>query len=132
MQDTILDDVRGRMLEDIVLLETRHALGGDFEVFKLVVEGDQRKGVRGGEYDMVVRHAPENTVCLYEVKHSGEAVAEQARHLLDAGKIAMVEHAFGRVAARTVLYRGETREAHGVCYENVETYLRRMLSGIGA
>ena len=44
----ILDDVKGRMLEDIVLLETFKAATGNEEVFKFKFDN-------GGEYDMVTR-----------------------------------------------------------------------------
>lgn len=44
--ERILEEVRGRMLEDIVLLETARALPKQYKVFKLVF--------RVGEFDMVI------------------------------------------------------------------------------
>ena len=124
VEEKILNDVRGRMLEDIVLYETAHALGPDYEVFKLVVEGDPRLGVRAGEYDMVVRSPGEGAVSLYEVKHSDKQATSQARHLTDETKLALVETAFGRVAKKRVLYGGSASLADDVGYINVEEYLR--------
>ena len=121
----ILDDVRGRMLEDIVLMETiavtprpREIFSGR-EVFKLQFET--------GEFDMVVRDLGTRTCELFEVKHSKERVDEQFRHLVDAELISRTEKAFGKVTSRTVLYRGEDFDhPAGVAYRNVETYLKKL------
>ena len=121
----VLDDVRGRMLEDIVLMETlavtprpREIFSGR-EVFKLQFES--------GEFDMVVRNLDTRTCALFEVKHSKERVDEQFRHLVDAELISRTERAFGKVVSRTVLYRGaDFDHPAGVAYRNVETYLKKL------
>ena len=115
----ILDEVRGRMLEDIVVLETRFARP-EAEVLKLQFAV--------GEFDMVV-FWPELGACeLYEVKHSAEEHPAQRRHLLDAEKLAAVELRYGTIEGRSVLYRGEDRAVDGVRYLNVEGYLRSLRS----
>ena len=127
----VLDDVRGRMLEDIVLLETlevsprpREIFSGK-EVFKLQFES--------GEFDMVVRDLDMRTCELFEVKHSRERVDEQFRHLVDAALLSRTEKAFGRVISRTVLYRGEDFDhPSGVSYRNVEAYLKGLSSRSGS
>lgn len=58
----LLEEVRGRMLEDIVLLETSKALGENYKVFQLRFET--------GEYDMVIRNKKNDTCAVYEIKHS--------------------------------------------------------------
>jgi len=121
----ILDDVRGRMLEDIVLMETlavmprpREIFSGR-EVFKLQFES--------GEFDMVVRDLDTQTCELFEVKHSKERADEQFRHLVDADLVLRTEKAFGKVSSRTVLYRGEDFDhSDGIAYRNVETYLKNL------
>jgi hypothetical protein len=119
----VLDDVRGRMLEDIVLLETLVAMPrprGIFagaEVFKLQFES--------GEFDMVVRDLSAGTCRLYEVKHSSTRADEQFRHLVDTELLSRTEKAFGRIVSRTVLYRGPDFDHDcGVSYRNVETFLK--------
>ena len=119
----VLDDVRGRMLEDIVLMETlavtprpREIFSGR-EVFKLQFES--------GEFDMVVRDLDTRTCELFEVKHSKDRADEQFRHLVDAELVSRTEKAFGKVSSRIVLYRGEDFDhPDGVGYRNVETYLK--------
>ncbi|MEE1319320.1 MAG: AAA family ATPase, partial [Ruminococcus sp.] len=75
--ERILSDVRGRMMEDIVLLETKMAKP-NCEVFKVVFAK--------GEFDMVV-FDPEKANCsIYEIKHSTKAVPEQYKHLADETK----------------------------------------------
>ena len=119
----VLDDVRGRMLEDIVLLETLEAVPrpkeifDGAEVFKLQFES--------GEFDMVVRNLSSGTCRLYEVKHSQERADEQFRHLVDSELLSRTEKAFGKVVARTVLYRGpDFDHVSGISYRNVERYLK--------
>lgn len=113
--DRIRSEIRGRMLEDIVLLETQMARQ-NCEVFTAQFAV--------GEFDMVV-YDPDQACCwIYEIKHSPEAVLQQRRHLLDARKCADTEHRYGPIRAKMVLYRGESCVAGEVTYQNVEEYLK--------
>ncbi|MDO4806033.1 MAG: AAA family ATPase [Coriobacteriales bacterium] len=116
----ILSEIRGRMLEDIVLLETGAALP-EAKVFKLQFPI--------GEFDMVVFWPEWGCCSLYEVKHSAEEHPSQRRHLLDPEKLTEVERRYGTIKERCVLYRGEAGAIEGVTYKNVETYLRSLGSG---
>lgn len=118
VRDAILDEVRGRMLEDIVLLETIKAKAtGSVSVFKLQFAA--------GEYDMVVADADSATCAVYEVKHSATPDERQMRHLVDAKKIAAVEKRYGTITERTILYRGhDFMHDSGVGYRNVASYLK--------
>lgn len=118
IQDRILEEVRGRMLEDIVLIETAKTLKPSrYDVFKLQFDR--------GEYDMVVYDKQNHCCDIYEVKHSDKMVYDQAKHLMDEGKIALTERRFGEVRGRYVLYRGETSENEmGILYRNVSEYLK--------
>ena len=112
--ERILSEIQGRMMEDIVLLETKLAKP-DKEVFRLQFAV--------GEFDMVVADAETLTCEIYEIKHSKEVVPAQYRHLTDKEKCAQTEHRYGAITARTVIYRGETTESDNVKYINVEEYL---------
>ena len=117
--DRILEEVRGRMLEDIVLLETMKAAGKHQRVFKLQFAD--------GEFDMVVYDGEQNSCKIYEVKHSGQQVPTQYRHLLDVEKCRLTKRRFGQITERTVLYRGEdTQLENRVKYRNVEEYLQAL------
>ena len=112
----ILREVRGRMLEDIVLLETKKKLSKKKRVFKLLFSI--------GEIDMVI-HDEENLTCeLYEIKHSDQIVEEQYKHLIDEEKCKEIEFNYGEIISRTVLYRGENAVVDGIKYQNVEEYLQ--------
>ena len=116
--ERILSEIKGRMMEDIVLLETKLA-NPKKQVFKLQFAV--------GEFDMVV-HDPVALTCeIYEIKHSKEVVADQYRHLINAEKCAETEHRFGRITGRYVIYRGENTEIDGVQYLNVEQYLKSLV-----
>lgn len=119
VQNRILTEIKGRMLEDIVLLETRLAHPGN-QVFVLHFPV--------GEFDMV-EFDPEAGSCrIFEIKHSKEAVPQQYRHLIDEEKCAQTEHRYGMITEKTVLYRGESRMTNGIKYQNVEEYLRMLAS----
>ena len=113
--ERILDEVKGRMLEEIVQLETKKA-NPDLEVFKLqfVV----------GEFDMVV-YDPVNVCCkIYEIKHSKDKDPLQYRHLINEENCNKTEFRYGTILEKAVLYRGESTEAEqGIIYRNVEDYL---------
>ena len=118
VQERILDEIRGRMMEDIVLLETKLA-NPKKEVFVLQFPI--------GEYDMVVFDPSAGSCQIFEIKHSAEVVPQQYRHLIDEEKCAQTEHRFGPITGRFVLYRGENRALeNGVIYQNVEKYLKQL------
>lgn len=117
--DKILQTVRGRMLEDIILLETSKALGKRYRVFKLKFES--------GEYDMVIRDKETNKCAIYEIKHSKEYVREQAKHLLNEDKLKLTTPRFGTLEGRYVLYLGEDMDTEdGIAYRNAETFLKNL------
>ena len=113
--DRIRSEIMGRMMEDIVLLETTLA-NPKKQVFVLQFAV--------GEFDMVVFDPASASCEIYEIKHSTEIVPEQARHLIDPEKCAMTEHRYGPITRKTVLYRGATQDVDGVRYVNVEEYLK--------
>ena len=112
----ILDDVKGRMLEDIVLLEVSKTASKNEEVFKFKFD-------TGGEYDMVIYDKKVHACRIYEIKHSGEMNEKQVRYLLDDEKCQILQAKFGPIVGKYVLYRGENTDAFGVKYRNVEQFL---------
>ena len=112
----ILDDVKGRMLEDIVLLEVRKTAPSTMEAFKFKFDA-------GGEFDMVIYDKTSQNCRIYEIKHSTEANEKQTLHLRDAEKCQIVEKRFGPISGKFVLYRGKDTFAEGVQYLNVENFL---------
>ena len=112
----ILDDVKGRMLEDIVLLEVCKAAPSTMEAFKFKFDA-------GGEFDMVIYDKVGQNCRIYEIKHSAEVNEKQTIHLRDAEKCQIVENRFGPISGKFVLYRGKDTFAEGVQYLNVENFL---------
>lgn len=119
VQERILTEIRGRMLEDIVLLETKLA-NPKKQVFVLQFPV--------GEFDMVVFDPEEGSCQIFEIKHSEEVVLQQYRHLVDQEKCAKTEHRFGPIKGKFVLYRGKSQAVNGIQYQNVEEYLRQVKS----
>ena len=113
VQQRILTEIKGRMLEDIVLLETKLA-NPKKQVFVLQFPV--------GEFDMVVFDPEAGSCRIFEIKHSEEAVPQQYRHLIDEQKCAQTEHRYGPIAGKLVLYRGESQVIDGIRYQNCLLY----------
>ena len=115
--ERLVSEICGRMMEEIVLLETKLA-NPNKEVFKLQFAV--------GEFDMVV-FDPVNINCeIYEVKYSKEVVKDQYRHLVDEEKCKATAHRYGDILAKYVIYRGEKKEKDGIQYIPVEAYLKSL------
>lgn len=123
--ERIIDEIKGRMMEDIVLLETKLSKK-NCEVFRLQFAI--------GEFDMVVFNPDEGTCEIYEIKHSKEVVPQQCKHLLDKQKCKDTEFRYGTITGKYVIYRGATTSLvqagvetlKDVAYLNVEEYLKKL------
>ena len=117
--EKILEDVQGRMLEDIVFLETKRTYGSKRNVFKLKFAS--------GEFDMVIQDKAKKQCEIFEIKHSKQMVSTQYRHINNEEKIELTEAQFGKVVRKCVLYRGESQVLeNGVEYKNVEEFLKEL------
>lgn len=110
----ILNEIKGRMMEDIVLLETSIAKK-DSQVFKLQFAI--------GEYDMLVVNENKATVDIYEVKHSSIKDDKQIRFLTDTKLLKETEFRYGKIVSKNVIYNGKTTKYKNINYINVEEYL---------
>ena len=115
--ERLLSEIRGRMMEEIILLETKYAFP-DKKVFKLQFAV--------GEFDMIVFNPKELNCRIYEVKYSKECVPDQYRHLKDDEKTGLTTHRYGNIMGRYVIYRGESKSTEDIEYINVEEYLRNL------
>ena len=113
--ERIRNEIKGRMMEDIILLETQLA-NPKKEVFAL--------HFAIGEFDMVVFDSATASCAIYEIKHSTEAITAQYRHLVDEEKCKITEFHFGPITGKYVIYRGEAQDVKGIHYLNVEEYLK--------
>ncbi len=112
-----LGAIKGRMIEDLILLETKIARPNK-QVFQLQFAV--------GEFDMVVCD-PESLTCeIFEIKLSKEVVPQQYQHLINQDKCVETEHRFGRITGKYVIYRGEETSAGDIQYLNVEEYLKSL------
>lgn len=115
----LLEEVRGRMMEDIVLMETLAAARKRYKVCKLQFAN--------GEYGMVVYDRQMHQCAAYEIKHSKVCVPEQARHLLDKEKLARTSRRFGKIVGRYILYLGEELDTEdGIAYRNAQAFLKNL------
>ena len=96
--ERILEEVRGRMMEEIVLLETTRAIEKTRRVFKMTFAG--------AEFDMVIFDENTNSCECYEIKHSNQIVEHQTQYLTDEDCLKATEWRFGPITKRCVIYRG--------------------------
>lgn len=116
--ERILEEVRGRMMEEIVLLETTKAIDKNRRVFKMTFAA--------AEFDMVIYDKTNSCEC-YEIKHSDQIVAHQTQYLTDEECLKATEWRFGPIKKRCVIYRGpDTVLDNGIVYSNVENYLKAL------
>ena len=115
--ERLLSEVKGRMLEEIILLETKVA-NPNKKVFKLQFSS--------GEFDMVVADNDTLSCEIFEIKYSQEVVQNQYRHLIDDEKCSATEFRYGKITNKYVIYRGETTEVNGIKYVNAEEYLKSL------
>ena len=114
--EKILEEVRGRMMEDIVLLETAKARSRHQKVFKLILSRS--------EIDMVIYNEMTHSCKLFEIKHSNRVVSRQYQILKDKKQCDEISKKYGEIETKTVIYRGATKEEKaGIKYINVEEYL---------
>ncbi|MCD8287192.1 MAG: AAA family ATPase [Clostridia bacterium] len=115
----ILDNAKGRMLEELVLFETMNRIGDKAKAFKY--ESDI------GEVDMVVYYKDTDTCNLYEIKHSEKRNSLQLTHLLNKDLCGDIEKVFGTISKKYLLYRGDDfLEENGIQYLNIATFLKRL------
>ena len=111
----IIDGVKGRMLEEIVLYESMRKLKKEFEVFKLEFID--------GEFDMVIINKKTYECKIYEIRHS----KIKYRHITNEYCLQETEKMFGKIIGKYVLYRGENEKmANGVEYLNVCSFLKSL------
>ena len=116
----ILGEIRGRMMEDIILLETGLACP-DKKVFTLQFAA--------GEYDMVCFDPYSVSCSIFEIKHSSERTPAQYRHLADAAKLAETAHQYGEIQGKYVIYNGADISMEDIQYLNAEEYLLGLKRG---
>lgn len=114
--ERILEDVRGRMMEDIVLLETSRALPKGKRAFKLTLGRS--------EFDMVIFDRNSYTCEVFEIKHSMQADPRQYHVLEDAAECERAAGIYGTITRKCVIYRGHNMVLeNGIEYLNAEEYL---------
>lgn len=114
--DTILIEIKERMLEEMVLVETKKRLQAKFEVFKYKFAG--------GEFDMVIMDKENYTCRVFEIEHSKYVSEDQMKYLDNKEECQKLEARFGKITGKYVLYLGDTtRLENGVSYINVYDYI---------
>lgn len=119
--DRILVEVRGRMLEEMVLMETEKSLSSRYQVFKMQLAT--------GEFDMVVYDTEENHCSLCEVRGGSQPGKNRFRRVPDGEKYRQIERRFGPITERLTLCRDPEAQAaasRGGKFCRIEEYLKNL------
>ena len=117
IKNRILNEIKGRMMEDIIMLETK-IFNPNKEIFKLKFAV--------GEIDMVVFDPLSLSCDIYEIKYSNKIVSDHYKHLIDKEKTDLINFRFGNINNKYVIYRGNNEIVDGVNYINVEDFLNSL------
>ena len=113
LEEKLLSDVKGRMIEEMIIYETSIKYP---DTFKMVF-------ATSGEYDMATLNTKNYSADVFEIKYSQTIFEEQYRFLLNEELKAIFERHFYPISNRIVLYRGEDTELDNVEYRNIEDFL---------
>ncbi len=114
--EKVMEDVRARMLEDIILLETEKAAEGRHQVYKLQINT--------GVFGMVVYDPEANDCFICELRSGGRMAPEQYRRLADADKYNQIEKRFGPIRRRYILCDDpQAQSAEDITFCRAEDYL---------
>ena len=115
IEEKLLSDIKGRMLEEIVLYQTSLT---NKDTFKLVFPI--------GEIDMVTLNNEEETTNIYEIKYSRTIDKRQYAHLNEKKYLTLIENAYYPIKDKVVLYQGQTTKKDNISYINAEEYLKSL------
>lgn len=115
VKDKLINDIKGKMLEEIVLYQTSLANPSTFKLTFSV-----------GEFDMVSIDPYGRFSSIFEIKHSDKINEKQYTHINDQSKIEEFERKYFKIKHRVVLYRGKDSKIEGtnIQYLNVENFLK--------
>ena len=114
----ILEDVKGKLLEEIIILDINNRNNKNIKAFKYKFDI--------GEVDLIIQNTNTNTCEIYEIKHSNKiSFDKQTKNLLNENKCKIIEHQIGKIVKKGVLYRGKTQKVNNIEYINIEEYLKQ-------
>ena len=114
----ILEDVKGKLLEEIIILDINNRNNKNIKAFKYKFDI--------GELDLIIQNTNTNTCEIYEIKHSNKiSFDKQTKNLLNENKCKIIENQIGKIVKKGVLYRGKTQKVNNIEYINIEEYLKQ-------
>ncbi len=119
LTERALREVRAKMLEEIVLLETEKALEGRYQVYKLQINA--------GVFGMIAYNTEDNNCFICELHADDKLAPDQYRRLADADKYAQIAKRFGPITKRFILCSNPQDQPVGdILFCRVEDYLKNL------
>ena len=130
IRDILRAELRFRLLEDIVWDELRHAAQvgpGRAGPIRTGTTKVHRVSFTAGSYGFVIADEEELTCEIVVVTTDAVRDPAHVRYLDDPARLDVLEHRYGTITNREVLYSGrDARLASGVAYRNLAKYLTRL------
>ena len=118
VRDLLMDETRFRLLEDAIWNELRHARAPAMVY---------RVPFAPGAYGFVIADEEELTCEIVVVSEDAERNPAHVRYLDDPSRLDVLEHRYGMITNREVLYNGrDARLASGVSYRNLFKFLSNL------
>lgn len=118
VRDLLMDETRFRLLEDAVWNELRHACA-PARVYRVPFAP--------GAYGFVIADEEELSCEIVTVTDDAERTPAHVRYLDDPSRLDILEHRYGMITNREVLYNGrDARLASGIAYRNLFKYLTQL------
>lgn len=112
----MMTEIMGRMMAEIVMVETRRARREDVGVCRLDIGGEA--------WNMLIYDTRSDECWMYMVLYEEEPDAMLEEQLLDGQRRRVVERQYGRIIDRCILYLGKEQwRDNGIHYKNAARYL---------
>ena len=120
VRDLLMDELRFRLLEDVIWNELRHSrVQGSVHV--------HRVPFAPGAYGFVIADEEELTCEVLSFTTDTDRNPNHLRYLDDPARLDVLEHRYGMITNREILYNGrDARLTSGVSYRNLAKYLTRL------
>lgn len=123
----ILGCAQGRLIEDIILKDTKNALQSiRFSVFRYRFNNFKYNNKEWrGEYDMVIHDRQEAKVYLFEIKRAFYPNPSHIKNLKSKARDEIIENHLGtKIAGKYVLYSGPENRNEKIPYLNSADFLK--------
>ena len=116
----LYSDCVGKLFEECIIYNTIYELREfpDYQIFKFRINSDD-VSINKVEFDMIIRNKNNNTVNVYEIKHSKSIKYKWIDKFRESKNINIIEKLFGNINSMNILYNGKDSILRREGYSNI-------------